>query len=73
MNRRLIRYMPPGASDRGESSGTRSAFQPSEDARMDYGGAPDIPGLRALFQRRRIEQIRERMLQRHREMFGADE
>jgi hypothetical protein len=69
--RSIIRYEPPGASDRVESSGTRGSFPPAEDARVDYGGAPDIPGLRALFQRRRVEQIRERMLQRHREYFDS--
>jgi hypothetical protein len=69
--RSFIRYAPPGAS--AESFDTRGFFYPAEDARIDYGGAPDIPGLRALFQRRRVEQIRERMLARHREMFGRDE
>jgi hypothetical protein len=71
--RSIIKYEPPGASDRVESSDTRGAFHPSEDARIDYGGVPDIPGLRALFRRRRVEQIRSRMLARHRAMFGSDE
>jgi hypothetical protein len=64
MMRALVKYSPPGASSHGESSGTRSAFHPSEAARMNYGGAPDIPGLRAFFQRRRVEQIRARILAR---------
>jgi hypothetical protein len=67
--RSIIRYMPPRAS---ESIDTRnSAFHPSENARLDYGGVPDIPGLRALFQRRRIEQIRQRVLARHRKYFDS--
>jgi hypothetical protein len=71
MNRLIIRYVPPGTSNHGDD--TRGSFYPSEGARVDYGGAPDIPGLRVLFQRRRVEQIRERMQARHREMFGSDE
>jgi hypothetical protein len=73
MNRSLVKYVPPRASDRGESFARRGAFHPFEDARMDYGGAPDTPGLRAFLQRRRVEQIRARARKRHRAVFGTDE
>jgi hypothetical protein len=45
---------------------------PIEDARMNYDGdiPNNIPGLRAFFERRHVEQIRQRMLRKHREVCG---
>jgi hypothetical protein len=64
-DRRLIKYSPP-------RSQTRSfvALAPVDDGRRCYG-TPDVRGLTEYLEHRRINQIRARMLQRHREAFGS--
>jgi hypothetical protein len=66
--RRLIKYSPCTASELRRFA----PLAPIDDGRLCYG-MPDVRGLTEYLQHRRVAQIHERMLQRHRAVFGADE
>jgi hypothetical protein len=71
IDRRLIRYMPPGASDHDRVE-SRSSPLVTADAQRACYSTPDIPALAEYFERRRahsrrefVAEVRRHMLLRH--------
>jgi hypothetical protein len=76
MNRSLIRYAPPRASNYDRVELRSAPFVVADGERACYSGSPDLPALAEYLEHRRarsrrIAAVRRRMLRRHREAFGS--